>query len=115
MRHKKGNKKLNKPTDQRIAMIRSISMAFFLNDHISTTRSRAKEVQRYVERIISVMKNPTFNNIRTVLKMLPNKQILPTIINKSKQYNEVSGGYTRIYHLPNRLGDNAKLSRLEFV
>lgn len=115
MRHKKGNKKLNKPTDQRLAMIRSIAISLFKHDHVSTTRARAKEVQRYVEKILTIIKEPTFNNIRSILKLIPNKDILKIIIVKSQRYKDVKGGYTRIFHLPNRLGDNAKLSRLELV
>ena len=54
MRHKKGNKKLSKPTDQRIALLRSLTLSLITHEKIKTTDVRAKETQRYVERLISL-------------------------------------------------------------
>ena len=47
MRHKKGNKKLSKPTDQRIAMLRSLSEQLILHNCITTTDTRAAALVSY--------------------------------------------------------------------
>ena len=54
MRHRKGIKKLNKPTDQRIALLRSLAISLITNSKIKTTKVRAKQAQQFVEKLISL-------------------------------------------------------------
>ena len=60
MRHKKSNRKLSKPTDQRIALLRSLSLSFIFHEKIKTTDVRAKETQKYIERLITLGKKVIF-------------------------------------------------------
>ena len=72
MRHKKGNKKLSKPTDQRIALLRSLSLSLITHSKIKTTDVRAKETQKYIDRLITSAKDDTVHSRRQALKLLPN-------------------------------------------
>ena len=83
MNHQKGNKKLNKPTDQRIALLRSLTLALFENQKIKTTDVRAKAAKSYAEKIITLGKNGDLSSIRKALKMLPNKSAVKKIFSFS--------------------------------
>ena len=71
MKHRKGNKKLNKPTDQRIALLRSLSIALFSFNRIKTTDTRAKEAKKFAEKLITLAKEGSLHSRRMALKLLP--------------------------------------------
>jgi large subunit ribosomal protein L17 len=66
MRHKVGNRKLNKPTDQRMALLKNQVQALFLHERVETTETRAKEVRRLAEKLITKAKQDTVANRRLV-------------------------------------------------
>lgn len=74
MRHRCSNKKLSKPTDQRLAMLKSMSVALFENKRIETTEVRAKQLQKFVDRIVSLIKRGDLSNRRKVVALLLNKK-----------------------------------------
>ncbi len=116
MRHKRGNKKLSKPTDQRIALLRSLSLSLITNSKIKTTDIRAKETQKYIEKIITLGKKGTLHHYRQALKLLPNKFAVKKVFDTvAKDYASKNGGYTRIVKLGTRRGDGAPVSLIEFV
>ena len=116
MRHKKGNKKLGKPTDQRIALLRSLSLALIEKGKIQTTDTRAKATQRYVERLVTFAKKGTLASRRQALALLPNTTAVKLLFNTfAKQFKDRSGGYTRVIKIGERRGDSALISLLEWV
>lgn len=116
MRHKKGNKKLSKPTDQRIALLRSLSLSLINHSKIKTTDVRAKEAQRYIERLITLAKTDNVHSRRQAFKLLPNKDAIKLLFNNiGKNYLNKDGGYTRVTKLGFRKGDSSPVSLLEFV
>ena len=116
MRHKKGNHKLSKPTDQRIALLRSLALSFITHEKIKTTDVRAKETQRYIERLITLAKKGDLHSRRQALKLLPNTEAVKKVFDViSKKYTERNGGYTRLIKLGFRRGDASPVSLLEFV
>ena len=115
MRHKKGNKKLSKPTDQRIALLRSLTLSLITHEKIKTTDVRAKETQRYVERLISLGKRGDLHARRQALKLLPNKDAVKKLFEViSKNYVNKNGGYTRLIKCGFRRGDATPVSQIEF-
>lgn len=116
MRHRKGNKKLGKPTDQRIALLRTLLVAFFSNEKIKTTDVRAKAVRRLAERIITYAKDGTLASRRLALQILPNADIVKTVFNDiGPRFTDRNGGYTRLTKIGQRQGDAATVSLLELV
>ncbi|MCP4049539.1 MAG: 50S ribosomal protein L17 [bacterium] len=116
MRHKRGNKKLGKPTDQRMAMLKNIVVALFENNRIKTTDTRAKEAKKIAEKIITLGKNGDLSSIRKALKIIPNKSVIKEVFSSfGPKYKDRNGGYTRIIKLGFRKGDNAPVSLLELV
>ena len=115
MRHLKKNKKLNKPTDQRLALIKNLTYSLVENNRISTTSTRAKEVKKMVEKLVTISKDNSVHNIRLLMKVINNKKFLKNIMEYGKKYKDRNGGYTRIVKLKNRQGDGASISLIEFV
>ena len=113
MRHKKGNRKLSKPTDQRIALLRSLTLSLITHEKIKTTDVRAKETQKYVERIITLAKKGDLHARRQALKLLPNQDAVKKLFDSvSEKYNDRNGGYTRLVKLGFRRGDASPVSLL---
>lgn len=115
MRHKRGNKKLSKPTDQRIALLRSLSLALIQHERLVTTDVRAKEVRGYIERLISLAKRGDLHARRRALAMLPSQDAIHRLFSIAlDRFGSRNGGYTRLVKLGFRRGDGAALSKIEF-
>jgi large subunit ribosomal protein L17 len=101
-------------------VIRQQVSAMIANNHLTTTHARAKEVQRHVDRIINLAKNPTLANKRLIMPQLINtndktvSEILNKAIEKAKKMLTRNGGYTKVLKLGGRLGDNTEEAILQF-
>ena len=115
MRHKKGIKKLSKPTDQRIALLKSLSKSLIIYKQITTTDTRAKEVKKYIEKLITLSKIDTIANKRKIFDKLQDKELVKQLYLLSKTHVQRNGGYTRIIKKGYRQGDGALMSMIEFV
>jgi large subunit ribosomal protein L17 len=103
-------------TSHRLAMLRNMATSLFLHERIRTTDSRAKELRRVAERMITLGKRGDLHARRraaAVLRGAPATQKLFTEL--ADRYREVAGGYTRIVKLGLRRGDGATLSLVELV
>lgn len=116
MRHRKGNAKLNKPTDQRIAMLRNLVVSLIEYGKIETTEVRAKEAKKMAEKVITLGKKGTLASIRNALKIIPNKPIVKKIFKEvAVNYKDRNGGYTRIIKTRLRRGDAAQMAVIELI
>ena len=115
MKHKNGNKKLNLPTDQRLALIKGLVQHLVEKRKIKTTTSRAKEASKLAERLITVAKSDTVFNRRHVFKIINNKTFVKLIFDLAKTYENRNGGYTKIIKFGLRKGDSAEISLLELI
>lgn len=116
MRHQKGNKKLGKPTDQRIALLRSLVRSLFLNNQITTTDTRAKEAKKMAEKLITLAVKGDLHARRLALKILPSKEAVQALFGDiAQRFDKRKGGYTRVTKLGHRQGDAAPVSLLELV
>lgn len=116
MRHQRGNKKLGKPTDQRLALLRSLAKSLFTHRRIETTDTRAKEVRKFAEKLITLAKSGSLHDRRQVLKVLPHKEIVKILFDEvAPKMIDRNGGFTRIIKSGYRRGDAAPLSIIELV
>lgn len=81
MRHKVGQRKLNKPTDQRMALLKNQVQALFMHERLITTEARAKEVRRLAEKLITKAKQDTVANRRYVERYIQK----PPVPSESKE------------------------------
>ena len=119
MRHLKKGRKLNRTASHRKALMSNMACSLIKHKHITTTLPKAKEVQKYVERLVTYAKKNNVHGRRLILKKVKGsykKDIANTLIHDiAPNYENRSGGYTRIIKLGNRKNDDAKVSILEFV
>ena len=112
-----GTRKLGKPTDQRLAMLKTQTTDLLLNGKIVTTEARAKEVRKFVEKMITYGKRGTLVSRRKALAFVNNdNQVVSKVFDElAKRYETRNGGYTRIIKLKERVGDDALTVKLELV
>lgn len=116
VRHRVAGKKLGRPTDQRVALLRSLASELFTHEKIVTTQAKAKEAQSMAEKMITYGKKGTLHHRRLALAQLPNNRIVSKVFDElASRYSDRAGGYTRIIKLGFRKGDAAPLAQLELV
>jgi large subunit ribosomal protein L17 len=125
MRHRKSGKQLNRNSGQRRALKKGLALALFEHERITTTQAKAQFVRGDVEHIISIAKrglahdNPerAVHARRIVASRLNNdRKIVGKIFDDlAPRYEDRPGGYTRVYKLGPRKGDNAPMVILELV
>ena len=116
MKHNIKNKKLNKTSSHRKAMFMNLSNALIKHEQITTTLPKAKELKRFVEKIITLGKKGNLTSRRKALSILQDDKMTKKIFDiLSERYKTRQGGYTRIIKLGNRFGDNAPTAVIELV
>tara|TARA_Y100000590_G_scaffold407352_1_gene497537 strand:+ start:241 stop:681 length:441 start_codon:yes stop_codon:yes gene_type:complete len=119
MRHLKSGRKLNRTASHRKALFSNLSCSLIKHKQITTTLPKAKELQKFVERLVTYAKKGNLHGRRLIMKRIKGKlkkEISNILIHDiAPQYSDRNGGYTRIIKLANRKNDNSKLSLIEFV
>ena len=116
MKHNIKNKKLNKTSSHRKAMFMNLSNALIKHEQITTTLPKAKELRRFVEKIVTLGKKSNLLSLRKAISILQDQKMSKKVFEVfAKRYKSRSGGYTRIIKLGNRFGDNAPMAIIEFV
>ena len=116
MKHNIKNKKLNKTSSHRKAMFMNMSNALIKHEQITTTLAKAKELRRFVEKIVTLgKKGDLISRRKTISTLQDNKMTQKVFDILSDRYKNRSGGYTRIIKLGNRFGDNAPTAVIELV
>ena len=116
MKHNIKNKKLNKTSSHRKAMFMNMSNALIKHEQITTTLAKAKELRRFVEKIVTLGKKGDLLSRRKTVSILQDKKMSKKVFEVlAERYKARAGGYTRIIKLGNRYGDNAPTAVIEFV
>ena len=116
MRHRKSGRQLNRNSSHRIAMFRNMTASLVQHEAIKTTVTKAKELRRVVEPLITLAKNDTVANRRLAFSRLRNKEAVRKLFEElGPRYRTRPGGYTRILKFGYRTGDNAPMAYVELV
>ena len=116
MKHNIKNKKLNKTSSHRKAMFMNMSNALIKHEQITTTLSKAKELRRFVEKIVTLGKKGDLISRRKAISILQDQNMSKKVFDiLADRYKNRNGGYTRIIKLGNRFGDNAPTAVIEFI
>ena len=110
-------RKLGRESRIRRSILAGITKDVIMNEHVVTTEARAKEVRKFVDKMITYGKDGSLVARRKALAFLHNdKAVVNKIFNElAPRYAERKGGYTRIIKLKERVGDDALTVRLELV
>ena len=111
-----GTRKLGRPTDQRMAMLRGMVTALLENGKIETTVTRAKEVRPLAENMITLGKRGDLHARRQALSFITKEDVVKKVFEElAPKYAERNGGYTRIVKTGVRRGDNAPMAIIKLV
>ncbi|MEO1591663.1 MAG: 50S ribosomal protein L17 [Cyanobacteria bacterium J06632_22] len=116
MRHSRRVPQLNKPADQRKALLRALTTELIRNGRIKTTQARAKAVRSEAERIITLAKDGSLSARRRALGYIYDKDLVHALFAQAPdRYADRTGGYTRIVRTVSRRGDNSKMAIIELT
>lgn len=116
MNHRMNQRTLGRYGSHRRAMLGNLAASLFINGGITTTVTRAKELRKVAERLITKAKSGTLADRRLVIARMPHKAAVNTLFNDiAPRFKERHGGYTRIVKLGTRLGDASQMAVIQLV
>ena len=116
MRHQKAGKKLNRTGSHRDAMFRNMVTSLFTHGRIRTTDTKAKELKRWADHMITLAKRGDLHSRRQALAVMKDKAVVHKLFEDvSERFGDRAGGYTRALKIGRRRGDAAPISLVEFV
>tara|TARA_B100000963_G_scaffold223668_1_gene195040 strand:- start:355 stop:801 length:447 start_codon:yes stop_codon:yes gene_type:complete len=116
MRHGMANKKLNRTSEHRKALLKNMLNSLIKYEQIKTTLPKAKFLKPQADKLITLGKKDTLHNTKILVSKLQDIKSANKVKKKlSKRYEKRSGGYTRIIKAGFRYGDNAPMAIIEFV
>ena len=116
MRHGMANKKLNRTSEHRKALLMNMLNSLIKYEQIKTTLPKAKFLKPQADKIITLGKKDSLQTTRLLVSKLQNLQSANKVKKTlSKRYEKRNGGYTRIVKAGFRYGDNAPMAIIEFV
>ena len=116
IRHGKRVPKLNKPADQRKALLRALTTELIRHGRIKTIHVRAKAIRKTTDHMITLAKNGSLHARRQALGYIYDKQLVHALFEQApERYKDVNGGYTRVLRTMPRRGDNAPMAIVELV
>ena len=116
MRHRKSGRQLNRNSSHRKAMFQNMANSLFLHEAIKTTLSKAKELRRVVEPLITKAKSDSVSNRRHVFSKLRDDAMVAKLFTElGPFYKDRPGGYVRILKAGFRTGDKAPMAVVQLV
>ncbi len=109
-------RKLGRPTDQRMAMLRAMTTYLLENGQIKTTVSRAKEVAPLAEKMVTLAKKNDLAAYRQALSFITKEDVAKKLFDQiGPKYATRDGGYTRVVRIGPRRGDGAEMAVVQLV
>ena len=116
MRHGLSNKKLNRTSEHRKALLKNMLNSLIKYEQITTTLPKAKFLKPQADKIITLGKKDTLQNTKLLISKLQDKNSANKVKKTlSKRYLNRKGGYTRIVKAGFRYGDKSPMAVIEFV
>jgi large subunit ribosomal protein L17 len=116
MRHKNAGRKLGVTSTHRKAMFANMAAALIQHEQITTTLPKAKEMKRFIDKLITLGKKGGLANRRLAMSRLRDETQTKKLFDVlGKRYQERQGGYCRVLKAGFRYGDNAPMAIIELV
>ena len=116
MKHRRKGSGLNLPAEVRKRLIRSMMGSLLRYERITTTETRAKELRRHIEKLITTARRGDVHSRRLALATLPDPPAVAKLFEVvAPRFKDRPGGYTRVTRLGPRKGDSAPMAQIEFV
>jgi large subunit ribosomal protein L17 len=116
VRHNMGGRKLSRPTDHRLAMIRNQITDLLRYEKVKTTEAKARELRREAEKVITLAKTNDVHHRRLALTKVYDPRVVTKLFDElGPRIADRPGGYTRMVKLMPRKGDGAAMAIVELV
>lgn len=116
MRHKVNKRNFGRRPSQRVALLRGMADQLVQHERIETTLTRAKELRKVIEPLVTLAKKGDLHSRRQVASRLYTKESVKKLFDEMGQrFQERPGGYTRIIKSGIRRGDAAPTALIEFI
>ena len=116
MRHRKAGRQLRRTSEQRLALLRNLASSLIEHGAIETTEAKAKELQPFVEKLVTKAKQGTLHARRLAGRHVHKRATADKLFQEvGPKFAARPGGYTRILKTGARRGDGAEMARIEFV
>jgi large subunit ribosomal protein L17 len=116
MRHGYSGRKLNRTSAHRKALLINMAHALVKHEQIKTTLPKAKELQPYVEKLITLAKRGDLHARRQAQTKIGDDAMVAKLFDTlAERYEDRAGGYTRVLKAGFRYGDDAPMAIIEFV
>jgi ribosomal protein L17 len=116
MRHKVGQRKLQRTSSHRAALLRNLSASLIKHEQITTTLAKARELRPYAEKLITLAKHGGLSNRRLAHARLQDETQLAKLFGElATRYADRNGGYTRVIKAGIRASDAAPIAVIELV
>ena len=114
-RHGYKGRKFGRETDQRLALIRSLSVSLIEHGSIETTLPKAKDLRPVVEKLVSKARKADLHNRRQIVSSLNSVTAAHKLVDQIAPAMQRTSGYLRIERTALRRGDNTQMARISFV
>jgi len=116
MKHRIVGRRLDRTTAHRTAMLKNMVTSLLRHEKIVTTTPKAKELKRYVDKVITLAKRGTPHARRQANVEVKDVEVLNKLFATiGPRFSKRPGGYTRLIKVGRRAGDNAEMSVIELV
>ena len=116
MRHKIGNRKLNRTSEHRKALFKNMLNSLIKYEQISTTLPKAKELKPLIDKVITLGKKKNLQSKKNLFAELQSKISVDKLSKTlSQRYSNRKGGYSRVVRSGFRFGDDAPMAIIELV
>lgn len=116
MRHRKAGRKLGRTWEHRKAMFKNMARSLVEHERIRTTESKAKELRKVADRLVSMGLEDTVHSRRKAFRVLEDRTLVHKLFSEiAPRFTQTPGGYTRIIKAGDpRRGDAAPMAVIEF-
>jgi large subunit ribosomal protein L17 len=116
MRHRKAGLKLSRKTGHLNSMFRNLVTSLLKHDRIRTTDTKAKELRRWADHLVTLAKRGDLHARRQALAIVQEPAVVHTLFEKAgERFGQTAGGYTRLAKLGTRPGDAAPMTLVELI
>jgi large subunit ribosomal protein L17 len=115
MRHLHGHKKLNRPTDQRLALLRTQARDLIRHGEITTSKAKARSLARFMQKLVKWARRGDVASLRQIRKHISDRNIINRLTEEIlPKLPEDPGGEVSVFNAGKRRGDGSELAVVAF-
>lgn len=115
MRHLHGHKKINRPTDQRLALLKSLAKSLIEHKEIITSKAKAKALARFMQKLVHLARKGDVSSLRQIRKQIDNRELIKKLTGEIlPKLTSSGGGEVSVLSAGRRRGDGAELAVVTF-